>query len=87
MTMTTQDHLHYELGVLMFNIVSPSENSLPITNQYDSLGNFQSILDSLHITDFAVLKEGFLAECTNYEMEQDEAKRLFEEAVELIKSH
>lgn len=77
-----KERLAYELGVLMFNIVSTHEKALTFNNDYDSLGNFNSILFNIGVIEKEELKAGFLAECENYSIPKEEAEKLFEETIE-----
>lgn len=79
-----KERLAYELGVLMFNTVSTHEKALTFNNDYDSLGNFNSIFFNIGVIEKEELKVGFLAECENYNIPKEEAEKLFEETIEQL---
>lgn len=87
MALTNKEQLHYEIGVLMFNLVSESEYAVQPAERYDVVGNFHSLLDALHIEDPTPLMPGFLAECENYGIQQHRAKKLFKKSCEAIKNY
>lgn len=79
-----KESLAYELGVLMFNIVTDHEDSLSFTNDYDGMGNFISIINAVGCIEMEEMATGFVAECENYDIPEEEAKRLFSKTVEKI---
>lgn len=79
-----KEGLAYELGVLMFNIVTDHEDSLAFTNDYDGMGNFISIINAVGCIEMEEMEGGFVSECENYDIPEEEAKKLFAKTVEKI---
>jgi hypothetical protein len=71
----------------MFNIIPTNKHSLEISTDYDNVGNFQSILSSINLKNLTLLKDGFIAECQNYEIQENQANILFENAVSILENY
>lgn len=87
MSLSTKEQLHFELGILMFNLISESEHAAQTSKHYDTVGNVHSILDALQIEDFSLLKSGFFAECATCGIDQDTAGNLFTTSFDVIKHY
>lgn len=79
--------LHYELGVLMFNIIPTNKHSLAISTNYDNVGNFKSIIESINLDNLNILKNGFVSECQNYDIEDEQANILFKNAISIMEKY
>jgi len=77
-----KDSLGYELGVLLFNFAVDEVDTVYSFNPiYDMMGNLVGILNALHdAITLDDLKDGFLSEAENYEIERQKALILFEKA-------
>lgn len=81
MNIRQKDVFGYELGVLLFNLLSRSSHALKINNDYDVFGNVQSLWNSLEDVSIDFIRNGFIAECQYYNIEEKEALSLFEEVL------
>lgn len=87
MGLSNKEQLHYEIGVLLFNLVSETEYAVQPAERYDAVGNLHSLLDALHIEDTTPLMPGFLAECENYGIKKHRAKNLFKKSCEVLQNY
>lgn len=78
------EHTNYELGILLFHLLSDTDYSADLNKDYDVKGNITTLLDSLKV-DVKDLKEGFVAECYNFGINKEESIELFYKAVEYIR--
>lgn len=87
MRINSQQGFAYELGVLLFNLLSEHKHSLKITNEYDVVGNITTLWNTLEDIDIDSVKMGFVAECENYTLSKEEAETLFEQVYDQLKEH
>jgi hypothetical protein len=87
MKIRSEQGFAYELGVLLFNVLSEHESSLKITNQYDLIGNMTTLWNTLEDVHVDSVKIGFVAECENYNLSKKEAETLFEKVHDVLKEH
>ena len=70
------------LGSQMFALVSAK---VLLLEKIDGcLQRFQDLLVKEELTDFDLLKDGFLADCTRHGVSRNEAERLFSSTKELL---
>lgn len=81
MNIERTEAFEYELGVLLFNLVANHKHSLKVTNGYDVMGNVVTLWNTLADINEKAVKVGFVAECQNYDITEEEAKKLFEEVI------
>lgn len=83
-----KENLAYELGVLMFNFAVDEIGTLIALEDYDMMGNFCGIIDSLTgVITLDDLQDGFIAEAQNYEIDKEKALQMFKKAKQNVESY